>query len=111
MGGNCGIFRVDLRAEVLVLPHHGSRSSSTAIFLDAVGATVAIASAPCNGRFGMPHREVIDRAGAAGLSVWWTGRDGAVLVGLRDPLTVWGFADRRGSERCGAAIGQPSGAG
>jgi competence protein ComEC len=102
---------VDLRAEVLVLPHHGSRSSSSAVFLDAVGATVAIASAPCDGRFGMPHREVVDRARAAGLSVWWTGRDGAVLVGLRDRLTVWGFGDRSGLERCGTAIGPPSGGG
>jgi competence protein ComEC len=89
---------------VLVLPHHGSRSSSSAEFLDAVKATVAIASAPCDGRFGMPHREVIDRAKAADLSVWWTGRDGAVLVGLRDRLTAWGFADQRGLDPCGAWI-------
>jgi competence protein ComEC len=102
---------VGLRAEVLVLPHHGSRSSSSGVFLDAVGATVAIASAPCDGRFGMPHREVIDRARAAGLSVWWTGRDGAILVGLRGRLTVWGYADQRGSDRCGAEIGRPSGGG
>jgi competence protein ComEC len=101
----------DLQAEVLVLPHHGSRSSSSAVFLDAVGPTVAIASAPCDGRFGMPHREVIDRARAAGLSVWWTGRDGAILLGLRDRLTAWGLADSRGWDECGARTADPSGAG
>jgi competence protein ComEC len=101
----------DLRAEVLVLPHHGSRSSSSAAFLDAVDATVAIASAPCDGRFGMPHREVIDRANALGLSVWWTGRDGAILVGLGNRLTAWGFARRSVSEPCGVEKAGPPGPG
>jgi competence protein ComEC len=73
---------VDLGADVLELPHHGSRTSATSAFLRAVAPSVAIASAPCPGRFGMPHREVLDRASALGIPVWWTGRDGAVLVGL-----------------------------
>jgi competence protein ComEC len=102
---------LDLHAEVLVLPHHGSRTSSSEEFLDAVGPIVAIASAPCDGRFGMPHREVIDRARAVGLSLWWTGRDGAVLVGLRDRITAWGFADPRGWDDCGAGAAGLSGAG
>ncbi len=100
---------LDLHAEVLVLPHHGSRTSSSEKFLDAVGAIVAIASAPCDGRFGMPHREVIDRARAVGLSLWWTGRDGAVLVGLGDRITAWGFADPRGWDDCGAGAADSSG--
>jgi competence protein ComEC len=90
----------NLRAELLVLPHHGSRSSSSTAFLRAVGASVAIASAPCGGRFGMPHQEVLDRAKDQGVSVWWTGRDGAVLVALRDPLAVWGFGPTLGPDRC-----------
>jgi competence protein ComEC len=72
----------DLRADVLKLPHHGSRSSSGTAFLAAVGAGLAVASAPCAGRFGMPHAEVLARARAAALSLWWTGRDGAVSVQL-----------------------------
>jgi competence protein ComEC len=85
----------DLRADVLKLPHHGSGSSSSAALLRAVGAEVAVASAPCWGRFGMPHAEVLRRAEAAQLSVWWTGRDGAVLIGLGRPLAVWGFGGAR----------------
>ena len=84
----------DLAAEVLKLPHHGSRTSSSASFLAAVRPRVAIASAPCGGRFAMPHAVVLDRVGRLGASVWWTGRDGAVLVALRAPLTAWGFGDR-----------------
>jgi competence protein ComEC len=83
----------DLRADVLKLAHHGSRTSSSGAFLDAVGACVAVASAPCGGRFGMPHTRVLARARERGLSIWWTGRDGAVMVGLAEPLTAFGFAD------------------
>ncbi len=82
----------DLRAEVLELPHHGSRTSATPAFLRAVAPSVAIASAPCRGRFGMPHREVLDRAAALGIPVWWTGRDGAVLVGLSSLPVVSSWA-------------------
>jgi competence protein ComEC len=90
----------DLESEVFALPHHGSRTSSTDRFLEAVGATVAIASAPCRGRFGMPHADVLARAEEAGLSVWWTGRDGAVMVGLGKRVTVWGYGDRMNPDAC-----------
>jgi competence protein ComEC len=90
----------DLRSDVVALPHHGSRTSSTEAFLEAVGATVAIASAPCHGRFGMPHADVLARAEEAGLSVWWTGRDGAVMVGLGERVTVWGYGDRMNPDDC-----------
>jgi competence protein ComEC len=83
----------DLRADVLKLAHHGSRTSSSEAFLDAIGASVAVASAPCGGRFGMPHADVFARTRERALSLWWTGRDGAVMVGLGGPLTVFGFAD------------------
>jgi competence protein ComEC len=52
----------DLRADVVMLSHHGSRTSSTALFLQAAAPTIAVASAPCWGRFEMPHPEVLERA-------------------------------------------------
>ncbi len=92
---------VDLRADVLALAHHGSRTSSTLAWLAAVDPALALVSAPCHGRFGMPHPEVRARARAAGLSVWWTGRDGALVVGLAEPLHVWGWGSVTGSgPRC-----------
>jgi competence protein ComEC len=92
----------DLRADVLKLPHHGSRTSSTPAFLDAVGASVAVASAPCAGRFGMPHREVVRRARASGAALWWTGRDGAVRIGLGPRLHALGTGDPRACASAGA---------
>ena len=85
-----------LRAELLKLSHHGSRTSSSAAFLAAVGGTVAVASAPRWSRFGMPHPEVVEtRARSAGYALWWTGRDGAVLIGLEPRLWVRGWRDWR----------------
>ena len=85
----------DLRADVLKLGHHGSRTSSTAAWLAAVDPGVAVASAPCNGRFAMPHAEVVARAHAVGAALWWTGRDGAVRIGLGPRLHVLGTGASR----------------
>ena len=78
-----------LRAEILKLPHHGSRTSSSAPWLSAVAAEVAVASASRHNRFGMPHPAVRRRVREAGAALWWTGRDGAVWIALdSDPLWV-----------------------
>lgn len=81
----------ELGADVVKLAHHGSRTSSTRALLEAAGGAVAIASAPRSGRFGMPHPEVVARAHDAGYAVWWTGRDGAVLVQLGPTLWARGW--------------------
>ncbi len=80
-----------LRADVLKLAHHGSRTSSTAAWLAAVDGAVAVASAPRLGRFGMPHTEVVERAAAGGYALWWTGRHGAILIGLEPVVFVRGW--------------------
>jgi len=95
---------VDLEAEILKLGHHGSRGSSSPLFLEAVGADVALLSAPCPGRGGLPSGEVVQRVRRAGQALWWTGRDGAVFVALgrkRVPLAAWGW-ERVG--RCDAPV-------
>ncbi len=78
--------QVDLRAELLVVGHHGSRTSTGPGWLRAVAPRVAIVSAPWLSRFGFPHREVRERLERAGVAWCWTGRDGAVAL----PVAVWG---------------------
>jgi competence protein ComEC len=85
----------DLGSDVLLLGHHGSRTSSSAAFLDAVSPRVALVSAPCLGRFLMPHPEVEARLGQRGVPVYWTGRDGALRVSLWGRLRVEGMGVRR----------------
>ena len=72
----------DLRADLLKLGHHGSRTSSSDRFLDAVRPELAVASAPARGRLAFPHATVLARLERRGIPWAWTGRDGAVLVAL-----------------------------
>jgi competence protein ComEC len=95
--------RGGLEADVLLLPHHGSRTSSTRALLAAVDPLVVVASAPCGGRFRTPHPEVIERVRERRLPLWWTGRDGAVIVGLGERPIVRGVGPVAGS--CWAADG------
>jgi len=76
-------------ADVLKVPHHGSRSSSTAALLAAVDPRIAVASLGRDNRFGFPHAEVERRYLAHGVVLLRTDRDGAVSVAIgRDGLGV-----------------------
>ncbi len=68
---------------VLLVPHHGSKHSSSAAFIDAVGPPFAIVSAGWRSRFGHPRPEVMARYAAAGVPVLNTADSGA--VGLAFP--------------------------
>jgi competence protein ComEC len=50
-----------LRADVLLVPHHGSKSSSSAAFLDAVAPSVGIVQTGYRNRFGHPAPVVMER--------------------------------------------------
>ncbi|MFO1282441.1 MAG: DNA internalization-related competence protein ComEC/Rec2 [Burkholderiales bacterium] len=69
-----------LAAEVLVVPHHGSRTSSTPAFVDAVAPTFALFTPGYRNRFGHPRPEIVARYAAAGARVMRTDRDGALEV-------------------------------
>ena len=58
-----------LRSEVLIVPHHGSKTSSTAAFLDAVQPRVAVVQAGYRNRFGHPAPEVLARYRERGIAV------------------------------------------
>ena len=70
----------DLRADVLKVPHHGSKTSSTAAFIDAVGPRCAVISVGERSRFGHPNAEVVSRYVARGIQLFQTGRDGTITV-------------------------------
>jgi len=67
-----------LDVDFLKVPHHGSRTSTTAGFVAGVTPQVAAISLSPTNPFGHPHPEVLARLPAAGARVWRTDRDGAV---------------------------------
>lgn len=71
---------VSLRADALIVPHHGSKSSSTEAFLAAVAPAVAVVSAGADNPFGHPAPEVLARYAAAAIAVYRTDRDGDVTL-------------------------------
>jgi competence protein ComEC len=71
---------IDLRADVMKAPHHGSKTSSTGAFLDRVRPRCAIISVGERSRFGHPHEVVLERYMSRGVRLLQTGRDGTVTV-------------------------------
>jgi competence protein ComEC len=69
----------NLRADVLLMPHHGSKTSSTPEFLDAVVPTVAVVQAGYRNRFGHPAPPVLERYSERGIRVVDSARCGAAM--------------------------------
>jgi competence protein ComEC len=67
-----------LRADVLLVPHHGSRTSSTARFVDAVRPRLAVVQAGHRSRFGHPAPDVVARYRDRGIVLRQTSRCGAL---------------------------------
>ena len=66
-----------LRADVLLVPHHGGKTSSSALFLDAVQPRIALVQAGYRNRFGHPAPEVLQRYRARSVEVVESSRCGA----------------------------------
>lgn len=67
-----------LRADLVLAPHHGSRTSSSAVFVGATGARAVIYSVGYRSQFGHPHPEVWARWAAAGATGFRTDSQGAI---------------------------------
>jgi competence protein ComEC len=71
----------ELRAtDVLKVPHHGSRTSSTEEFLGAVQPAFAVISAGFENSYGHPHPTVVERLGQHHATVLRTDRDGLITI-------------------------------
>ncbi|HSB11886.1 MAG TPA: ComEC/Rec2 family competence protein [Blastocatellia bacterium] len=79
--------RINLHADLLKVPHHGSRTSSTEAFINAVNPRYAVISVGERSRFGHPHPSVVNSYLAHGVKLLQTGRDGMVTFET-DGVTV-----------------------
>ncbi|MFH1081153.1 MAG: DNA internalization-related competence protein ComEC/Rec2 [Pseudomonadota bacterium] len=87
---------VKINSDVLFVPHHGSLTSSTEPFLDAVHPRIAIVSCGKDNIFRFPHPVVLDRCDVRKIRVLRTDRDGAVTVATDGgDLRIHTFNQRR----------------
>ncbi len=78
----------NLKADVLLMPHHGSKTSSTPEFLDAVRPQVALAQAGYRNRFGHPAPAVLERYRERGIRVVDSPRCGAATWSTASPDVI-----------------------
>jgi competence protein ComEC len=69
-----------LRADFLKVGHHGSRTSSSPAFLDAVGPSVATMGTGVRNRFGHPHQTTLEKLSSRNIAALRSDRHGAVRL-------------------------------
>lgn len=69
-----------LKSDVLVVPHHGSRTSSTGDFIRAVSPEIAVFPVGYRNRFGLPNRDVVARYREHGVRLLSTVDSGAIRI-------------------------------
>jgi len=70
----------DVRSDLLLVPHHGSATSTSPSFLQAVQPSVAVISSGYQNRFRLPHPAVLERFSALPCRLFRTDLDGAVSI-------------------------------
>ena len=74
------IAGADLACDVLLVPHHGSRTSSSQPFLLSVEPEVAVFSAGWKNRFRFPHATVLAAYEKIGCRIFRTDQNGAIMI-------------------------------
>ncbi len=80
----------ELDVDWLLVPHHGSRSSSSEAFIDAVSPRLALVAVAHGSRFGHPHAEVVERYRQRGIRLLSTAESGALSLRLDESDRVEG---------------------
>lgn len=73
-----------LRTDVLKVGHHGSKTSSSELFIKQLQPKIAIISAGKNNRYGHPHRQVLDALEKENVKVVRTDENGGIIYKYRE---------------------------
>ncbi|MCV67917.1 DNA internalization-related competence protein ComEC/Rec2 [Listeria monocytogenes] len=77
--GEMGISEQPIKADILKVGHHGSKTSSSKEFIQKVKPTFAVISCGLNNRFGHPHAETINTLETAGVTILRTDVQGEII--------------------------------
>lgn len=78
----------ELKSEVLKLGHHGSKTSTSELFLDTVKPQYAVVSAGKDNSYGHPHQAVVDVVATRGIGLVSTAEQGSITF-ISDGKEVW----------------------
>jgi competence protein ComEC len=87
-------LHADLRADAVVVPHHGSRTSSTPAFVKTMAPRVAIFAMGYRNRFGHPRPDVVARYKRVGATLMRSDWHGAVTLDFGPASTMTPIAER-----------------
>lgn len=76
-----------LSSKVLLVPHHGSKTSSTSRFIDHVRPDIAVIASGYRNRFGLPKKVIMQRYRERGIDTFITAQSGAIRM-LFDDMGV-----------------------
>jgi len=82
-------------SRILLVPHHGSQTSSSQAFIDRLAPDVAVATASLGNRFGFPRPAIRQRYRDAGIPFWSTGSCGALRISMHGDGRLEGDSARR----------------
>ncbi len=82
-------FSEQLNSDILLVPHHGSNTSSSQTFIDQVDPKIALISAGYKNRYRLPSNKVVTRYERSGSQLLHTAHSGAVMIkiGLKDGIS------------------------
>jgi len=89
-------YRENLKADVLIAPHHGSKTSSTLGFLQTVQPEYVLIPAGYRNQFGHPHKDVLSRY--KNIKAFWlnAAASGAISINMKDDS--WNVQTLRAAE-------------
>ncbi|MBI4334385.1 MAG: MBL fold metallo-hydrolase [Chloroflexi bacterium] len=97
----------DLKATVLKLGHHGSRTSTSEAFLQAVRPELAVYMAGAGNPYGHPHRQTLTRLRRLNVKVYGTDNNGTVVISSADGVN-YSVSTEKGGEVAFAPQNTPS---
>jgi competence protein ComEC len=78
----CKTYCNDLKSDLLMCPHHGSRSSSSMEWIHCVQPAHVVVSASGYNRHHLPDAGILKRYTNTGSQLFSTGRDGAIMIAI-----------------------------
>ena len=71
-----------LKCDILKVAHHGSKSSSSEVFLDTAKPQIAVIQCGLNNFYGHPHKQTLERLDERGIKVYRTDISGSVGIDI-----------------------------